>query len=275
MKSQALIALTVVAGTWAIACNSGNKSDNERTRQPPNSRPVTNDAAQKSVQDLLTASYSSDKATRLNAIKGLETAFNSSSTNQNDLTQIGSRLAVIAQHDPDDDVRNEAIRVLSSANAKDDDKGSTPADDTANDGDGSTDGDDSHNNNNNNTGPMNDTFFGAVLKCVTSAEKTTYPSLPSTYEVMCSPILTGASYQKVQDLLAEWQNAHCKSPLFTDDARAFTGTDGKTYVPQFVPSYPQRTSSSKKSDVEFAVQNGVCKAASGTNYGQWVPKASN
>lgn len=180
----------------------------------------------------------------------------------------------MAQNDPDADVRNEAMRALSSSS--DDSSGD---DSPSNDGsdDGSNDGSNSGNYNGNDSGggPINGTFYGAVIKCVKSAQATRYPKLPNTYSASCSPVLTGQNYQDLQIKLSNWQSSNCPSLLFIDEASSFTGTDGKTYVPNFVPANPKFSSSTSKSEVENAIQNGTCSAVSGINYGSWVSKARN
>lgn len=150
-----------------------------------------------------------------------------------------------------------------------------PTDGDGNDGQPPLPNNDDNSNDGGTSGPLNGTFYGAVVKCVKSATITNYPNLPSKYTVACSPILTGSTYKDLQSQLTQWQATNCPSPLFIDESKSMTGSDGKLYVPNFLPSSNQLTLSTSKADAEKAIKNGTCSAISGTNYGIWTQKASN
>lgn len=211
MKLKLFITAMLITSTIVLinACGSGSKSDNNTPQPPNNNLPGEKSSTTSptpSLNDLLTASRSSDKTTRLEAIKGLEAALMAASQDQ--LVLIGSRLQEMAQQDADQDVRKEAMRVLSS-------EGTQKGQDTTPSGN-----DDGGKKSGNQPPPTNKISEAAgYARCLKKVEQASDASNVLISTPVCSPLMKGAVLKDIQNKLSQWTQANCPSVILIENVR--------------------------------------------------------
>ncbi len=185
------------------ACTDGAKS-NDNSPQPTNSNLPNENSSPASVQDLLTASRSSDKTTRLNAIKGLEKALKTAS--MDDSILIGSRLEEMAQQDSDEQVRNEAMRVLTSGIGGNNNGQNQPS------GNGG-------NQPGSQSGGNTTSDVAGYAQCIKKVKHASDANNILISTPLCSPLFKGNALKEVQDKLSQWTQSNCSETISIENAR--------------------------------------------------------